>query len=248
MNITQTIEKLHALKLTGMVAALEEQQQQNSITELSFHERFSLVVERQWLWKEDRALARRLQYAAFKIKSTMEEIDYRHPRNLQREQIEALRGGAWIDQNRNVLIIGPTGVGKSFLGCAIGHHACQQSYRTLYYYAPKLFRDLESARVDGSLTRLLAKLMKVRLLFIDDLGIVSANADQYRQLLEVLDDRCGNRSLIVTSQVPVAQWHEMIPDSTVADAILDRLVHNAYRVELNGQSMRKLSAKTKKKS
>ena len=170
----------------------------------------------------------------------MEEIDYRHPRKLKRDQIESLRGGHWIQQARNVLIIGPTGIGKSFLACALGYDACEHGYRTFYRYAPKLFRDLENARIDGSLSKFLSKLMKVQLLIIDDLGIASATADQYRQLLEVLDDRGSNGSTLITSQVPVGKWHQMIPDATVADAILDRLVHTAHRIELSGESMRKV--------
>ncbi len=240
MNTTQTLEKLHALKLTGMVQALEEQQQQADVVDLDFHQRFGLLVERQWLWRENRALTRRLQSAGFKLKGRMEEIDYRHPRKLKRDQIESLRGGHWIQQARNVLIIGPTGIGKSFLACAMGHDACEHGYRTFYRYAPKLFRDLENARIDGSLSKFLSKLMKVQLLIIDDLGIASATADQYRQLLEVLDDRGSNGSTLITSQVPVGKWHQMIPDATVADAILDRLVHTAHRIELSGESMRKV--------
>ena len=245
MLSTQTLEKLHALRLEGMAQALEEQRRQTDITQLDFEERLGLLVERQWLWRENRALVARLHYAQFKISAALEDVDYRHPRGLKRAQIEQLRASDWIGRHHNCLITGPTGSGKTFLACALGHQACRDGHRVLYYYAPKLFRELQTAQADGSLMKLLKKLAKASLLVIDDFGLVAATGKQYRDLLEVLDDRHGQGATLLTSQFPVNQWHELINDATVADAILDRLVHNAYRIELKGESLRKAKADLK---
>jgi len=242
MLSTQTLEKLYALRLEGMAQALEEQRRQTDITQLDFEERLGLLVERQWLWRENRALATRLHCAQLKISTALEDIDYRHPRGLKRAQMEQLRSSDWIGRHHNCLITGPTGSGKTFLACALGHQACRDGHRVLYYYAPKLFRALQTAQADGSLMQLLKKLTKASLLLIDDFGLVSATGKQYRDLLEVLDDRHGQGATLLTSQFPVNQWHELINDATVADAILDRLVHNAYRIELKGESLRKTKA------
>ncbi len=239
----QTLEKLKALRLEGMAAALEEQRKQASVTKLEFEERLALLVERQWSWKENRALAARLKRAQLKIPNAcLEDIDYASHRGLKRAQVEQLRASEWIQSHRNCLITGPTGVGKTYLGCALGQQVCRDGFRIIYYYAPKLFRALQQAQADGSLTKLLKSLQKARLLIVDDLGIGSVGAKQYRDFLEILDDRNGIGSTLITSQFPVAQWHEVIADGTVADAILDRLVHNAYRLELKGESMRKQPA------
>ena len=243
MLYSQTLEKLKTLRLEGMAAALEEQRKQTSITKLEFEERLALLVERQWSWKENRALAARLQRAQLKIQNAcLEDVNYATHRGLKRAQVEQLRASEWIKSNRNCIITGPTGVGKTYLGCAFGQQACRDGIRTIYYYAPKFFRGLQQAQADGSLTKLLKNLQKAQLLIVDDLGIASVGAKQYRDFLEILDDRNGIGSTLITSQFPVAQWHEMIADGTVADAILDRLVHNAYRLELKGESMRKHQA------
>lgn len=240
MLYSQTIEKLLALRLEGMAAALEEQRKQPGVAKLEFEERLALLVERQWLWKENRALAARLKRAGLKISSaSLEDLDYGSARGLKRAQIDQLRAGQWVQHNRNCIVTGPTGVGKTYLGCALGQQACRDGLRTIYYYAPKLFRGLHQAQADGSLTKLLKSIQKARLFIVDDLGIGSVGAKPYRDFLEILDDRHGTGSTLITSQFPVAQWHEMIADDTVADAILDRLVHNAYRIELKGESMRK---------
>jgi DNA replication protein DnaC len=236
---TQTLDKLHALRLEGMAQALEEQRRQPDITRLDFETRLGLLTERQWLWKENRALTARLKGAQLKLSASLEDINYRHPRGLKRAQIEQLRATPWVAEHRNCLITGPTGSGKTFLACALGQHACREGHRTLYYYAPKLFRALQSAQADGSLMPLLKKLARVALLVIDDLGIASVAGKQYRDLLEILDDRQGQGATLITSQFPVSQWHDLIADATVADAILDRLVHNAYRLELKGESLRR---------
>jgi DNA replication protein DnaC len=234
------IEKLHLLRLEGMAQALEEQRRQNDITDLEFEERLGLLIERQWIWKESRGLTARIKYAQFKIQCTLEEIDFRLPRDLKRAQIEQLRASQWVKENRNCLITGATGTGKTFLSCALGHHGCVLGHRTLYYYVPKFFRALQIARADGSLPQLLKKLARVSLLVIDDLGIASVSVQQYRDLLEVLDDRHGQGATLITSQLPVEEWHQIIGDATVADAIMDRLAHNAYRLALQGESVRKL--------
>jgi DNA replication protein DnaC len=217
MLFTQTLEKLQALRLEGMVQSLEEQRQQNDIVSLSFEDRLALLVERQWL----------------------EDLDYRSSRGLKRAQIEQLRASQWVKEHRNCLITGPTGSGKTYLACAVGHQACRDGAGTRYFYAPKFFRTLETARADGSLLPLLKKLARAPLIIVDDLGIVSVPGKLYREFLEVLDDRQGQGATLITSQFPVSQWHEVIADATVADAILDRLVHNAYRIELKGESLRK---------
>jgi len=247
MLYTQTVEKLHALGLAGMVEALEEQRRQKDITQLDFEARLALLVERQWLWRENRGLVLRLKNAQLKISNaTLEDVDYRPSRGLKRAQIDQLRTSQWIKDRRSCLITGPTGSGKTWIGCALGHQACRDGYRTIYYYAPKLFRALETAQADGSLPTLLKRLTRASLLIVDDLGIATVTGKLYRQFLEILDDRHGQAATLITSQFPVAQWHEVIADPTVADAILDRLVHNAYRLELGGKSMRETKTPTDK--
>jgi len=239
MLYTQTVAKLQSLRLEGMVQALEEQRQQKDIVELDFEARLALLVERQCLYRDNRGLALRLKNAQLKLSNaTLEDLDYRPARGLKRAQVEQLRAWPWIKDHRNCLITGPTGTGKTWVACALGHQACREGYRTIYYYAPKLFRALETAQVDGSLPSVLKRLARASLLIVDDLGISSVSGKLYRQLLEILDDRQGHGATLITSQFPVAQWHEVIADPTVADAILDRLVHNAYRLEFGGKSMR----------
>src|ERR1035437_2455099 len=234
-----TVTKLLAMKLNGVVEALEEQRKSAQTASLSFEERLALLVERQWLWKENRAMAVRLKFARLRQPACVEDIDYRHPRGLQRSVIEHMAGSDWLKCGQNCIITGSTGVGKTYLACALAHKACRDGYRALYFYAPKLFRGLSASQADGSLPNLLRKLAKINLLVIDDLGLEKATAAQYRDLLEVLDDRHSASSTLITSQFPPTRWHELIGDATVADAILDRLIHGAHRIELKGESMRK---------
>ena len=212
---------------------------------MEFEERFGLLVERQWLWRENRALAARLHHAQLKVAASLEDIDYRHPRGLKRAQIEQLRASQWVANHHNCLITGPTGSGKTYLACALAHQACRDGHRVGYYYAPKLFRELQNAQADGSLMKLLKKLSRAALIVLDDFGVAAVTGKQYRDLLEILDDRHGLGSTLVTSQFPVDEWHGVINDATVADAILDRLVHNAYRLKLEGESMRDPKTKSK---
>jgi len=238
-----TIQKMQAMKLSGMVEALEEQRKTADVGAWSFEDRLALLVERQWLWKENRALATRLKYARLRQPACLEDIDYRHHRGLQRSVMEHLAGGDWIQYSQNCLITGPTGVGKSYLACALAQKACRDGYRALYFYAPKLFRELTAGQADGSLPTLLKKIAKARLLVIDDWGLEKATPAQYRDFLEILDDRQSVASTLITSQFPPTRWHELIGDATVADAILDRLIHGSHRIELKGESMRKNRSK-----
>ena len=234
-----TMTKLYGMKLNGMAEAYQEQRASSSMTDLSFEERFSMLVERQWIWRENRSLATRLTYAGLKQPALIEDLDFCEKRGLRRTQIDQLATGEWIAHHQNVLVTGPTGCGKTFVACALAQHVCREGYRALYFYAPKLFRALHLAQADGSLPNLLKKIAKARLLVVDDWGMAKIEERQYREFLELLDDRHGAGSTLITSQFPVNAWHEAIPDPTVADAILDRLIHNAHRIELKGESRRK---------
>lgn len=234
-----TMTKLYEMKLNGMAEAYDEQRASSTITDLSFEERFAMLVERQWLWKENRSLATRLTYAGLKQSAAIEDLDFRDSRGLKRAQIEQLATGIWVEQHQNVIVTGPTGCGKTFVACALAHKACREGHRVLYFYAPKLFRALSVAQADGSLPNLLKKIAKARLLVVDDWGMAKIEERQYGEFLELVDDRHGTGSTLITSQFPVSAWHEAIPDPTIADAILDRLIHNAHRIALKGESMRK---------
>ena len=238
-----TMTKLYAMKLNGLAEAYEEQRAQPRLGDLSFDERFAMLIERQWLWKENRALHARLAYAELKEAACIEDIDFRDARGLKRSVIDPLASCDWIRYHQNVTVTGSTGTGKTFLACALAHKACREGYRAVYFYGPKLFRELTLARADGSLTKLLKKVAKAQLLVVDDWGLAKLDEHHYRDFLEILDDRQGHGATLVTSQFPVNTWHETILDPTVADAILDRLIHNAHRIELKGDSMRKRKTK-----
>jgi len=234
-----TLEKLQAMKLHGMADAFRAQRETTDSHALTFEERFALLVDQQWLWKENRALARRLRSARLKEKGVIEDIDYQHPRGLDRKLIRTLATGEWVRQHQHILLLGPTGIGKTWLACALAQKACRDGFTILHKRAAELFRELAVAHVDGSFGRLLTRLSRIDILVLDDFAMAPLKDSERRDFLEICDDRYQRRSLILTSQMPLAHWHEQIGDVSVADSILDRVVHNAYRIELNGESMRK---------
>ena len=237
-----THERLIALGLTGMARAMEEQCKQPDITALTFEERLGLMIDREAIERENKRLANRLKFAGLRQNAVVEDINLKATRGLDRTLLQKLIAGDWIDRKQNLIIIGPTGIGKSWLACALGHKACRDDRAVLYQRVPRLFDALALARGDGRHVRLLALLARVELLILDDWGLAPLMPDQGRDLLEIVDDRHNRGSIIITSQLPIEHWHEAIANPTIADAILDRLIHNAHRLLLDGPSMRKLKA------
>jgi DNA replication protein DnaC len=238
-----TLDKLQALRLHGMAKALSEQLHLPEITALSFEERFGLLVDRELTERDARRLTTRLRQAKLRQTACCEDLDYRHPRGLDKALLTSLATCQWVRDHRNVLITGPTGVGKTWIAWALGHQACRDGWTTLYLRLPRLLHDLLLAKGDGRYPKLMTPLAKTELLILDDWGLAALSDENRRDLLELLEDRHDRRATIVTSQLPVEHWHEALGDPTLADAILDRLVHNAYKIALHGDSLRKRSAK-----
>ena len=238
-----TIDKLHELRLFGMAKALEEQDGSPKYERLDFLDRLALLVDRESAERDSNRLRLRLKQAKLRLTATVEDVDFRHPRGLDKSLVLALAGCRWIREHHNVIITGPTGVGKSYLACALAHKACREGFRVLYLRAPRLFDDLALAKADGRYRRVLAAYARLDLLVIDDWGLASLTEEQRRDVLEILEDRHDLRSTLIASQLPIEKWHKVIGDPTLGDAILDRLVHNAHKLTLKGDSLRKKGKK-----
>lgn len=237
-----TCDKLHALRLSGMYHALVEQMQMPDIAALSFEERLGLLVDRELTEREDRRLTTRLRQAKLRQTACIEDIDYRHPRGLDKALMARLATCQWVRERHNVLITGPTGIGKTWLGCALGHKACRDGLTALSLRLPRFLQELPLAKGDGRYGKLMTMLAKTDVLILDDWALAPLSDANRRDLLEIVDDRHDRRATIITSQLPVEHWHDALGDPTLADAILDRLVHNAYKIALQGESMRKRQA------
>jgi DNA replication protein DnaC len=225
-----------------MAEALKDQMGRTDMDGLAFEERFSMLVDAQHLFRENKRMKRLLENAKLKLAASMEDIDYRSPRGLDKSVVLSLASCDWVRKHRNVIIVGPTGSGKTYLSCALAHRACREGMTAFYLRTPKLYYALAMARADGSYARVLAKLARTSVLALDDLGMAALTDSERQDLLEVIEDRHGSASTIITSQLPVEHWHEVIGDPTIADALLDRLVHNAHKINLKGESMRKRKA------
>jgi len=239
MLIHPTVERLRALGLAAMADAFIEMQNAPDAAELTREDWLGLLVDREATSRENKRLARRLREARLRQSAVVEDVDLHAPRGLDRSLFHKLATCEWIRDHHHLVVVGPTGIGKSWLACALGHKACREGFSVLYKRATRLFSDLTQARGEGRMPRLLTALERTRLLIIDDWGPEPLNTEQRRDLLEIVDDRCDLGSLLITSQVPVSRWHEVIGDPTLADAILDRIVHRAHRIELKGPSLRR---------
>ena len=237
-----TLDKLQTLRLHGMYHALVEQLHMPDIAALTFEERFGLLVDREITERENRRLTTRLRQAKLRQTACIEDIDYRHPRGLDKALMARLTTCQWVREHLNVLITGPTGIGKTWLGCALGHQACRDGLTALYLRLPRFLQELPLAKGDGRYGKLLTTLAKTDVLILDDWGLAPLSDENRRDVLESVEDRHDRRATIITSQLPVEHWHDALGDPTLADAILDRLVHNAYKITLQGESMRKRQA------
>lgn len=246
MLIHPTIEQLRRLRLHGMADAYAEQAGTRAADALSFDERLALLVDRERAGRDSRLLTNRLQRAHLRHTASMEDLDYSAARGLDKTVIRALARCAYIREHQNILIVGATGTGKTYLACALAHKACLEGFTARYERLSRLLESVQVARADGTYPKLMATLAKTDVLVLDDWGIAPIPGTGRNDLLEILDDRHGSRSTIVTSQLPVTEWYATIGDATLADAILDRVVHNAHRIVLTGDSMRKKRAFTTK--
>ena len=240
-----TLDQLNALGLHGMAKAFDKLAEESEVAGLGHADWLALLLDHETVHRHDKRLGARLRHAKLRHQASPEDIDYRAARGLDRRLMQDLVKGDWIDTHENLVITGPTGVGKSWLSCAIGHKACRDNRSVLYVRVPKLFDELALAHGDGSFTRRLKSLAAAELLILDDWGLEPLGPQARHDLLEILEDRYDRRSTLVTSQVPVADWHALIGHATYADAILDRLVHNAHRLDLAGESLRKTKSNAK---
>ena len=243
MQHSQLINQLRTLRVPGMVEALEQQlEQPGTHSDLSFEERLGLMIDRETTHRSNNKVERLLKAAKLKLQAYPEDINYTHPRGLDKSTFASLLSGQWIEHHQNVLITGATGCGKTYLGCVLATQACRQGYSVRYFRSSRLLEQLSIAHGDGRFTKLLNQLAKTDVLVLDDWGLESLTLGQRNDILELMEDRHGNRSTLITSQVPIQKWHAAIGDPTLADAILDRLLHNAHRLGLKGESMRRLLA------
>ena len=244
----QTLEKLYDMKLNGMADAFKEQLMQPDLSDLTFEERFAFLVDRHWTWREDRRLKTLLRNAKLKDNACIEDVDYKSPRGLDKSMLLSLSGCEWIKKSQNVIITGPTGAGKTYIACALANNACRKGFSSLYLRAPRLFQEIAIARADGSYPKLMNKIARAKVLIIDDFCITPIKGAERKDLLEVIEDRQSLCSTIISTQVPIENWFDAIGDPTIADAVLDRLIHNAHKINLKGESMRKIRSSLTKKN